>query len=55
MRRIDKQDSQKNIMKGGDPIVNNKTKSPILIAILFTFFILAGLPQISFSVDKTAG
>ena len=42
-------------MKGGDPIVNNKTKSPILIAILFTFFILAGLPQISFSVDKTAG
>lgn len=42
-------------MKGGNHIVNNKIRFPVLLAVLFTFAVFAGFPQISFSAEQTAG
>ncbi|MCX5849700.1 MAG: DUF4907 domain-containing protein [Deltaproteobacteria bacterium] len=45
----------KIIVKGGDHIVNDKIKISILLAVLFTFFIFAGFPQMYALAKETAG
>jgi hypothetical protein len=42
-------------LQGGDHIVNNKIRFPVLLAVLFTFVVSAGFPKISLSAEKTAG
>jgi hypothetical protein len=45
----------KNIIMGGELIVSNKIKIPVLLVVLFTFFIFAGFSIISASAEEPSG